>query len=72
MITFDLDQRLEQDITKRNEQLEDLMKRCGTLQHSVAETEPLATQLYDHLCVLQRSFAEAGAQLHNRLLLLQV
>lgn len=48
------------------------MKRCGTLQDSVAETEPLATQLYEHLCVLQRSFSEAGAQLHTRLLLLQV
>ncbi|XP_045033847.1 LOW QUALITY PROTEIN: titin-like [Daphnia magna] len=59
------------DIVKRNEQLADLMNRCGTLQHSVAETEPLATQLYEHLCVLQRSFSEAGAQLHTRLLLLQ-
>ncbi|KZS15916.1 Uncharacterized protein APZ42_018313 [Daphnia magna] len=69
---MDSSKRLEQDIVKRNEQLADLMKRCGTLQDSVAETEPLATQLYEHLCVLQRSFSEAGAQLHTRLLLLQV
>ena len=68
MITFDVDQRLEQDMAKRSEQLENLMKRCG----GVAEKEPLATQLYEHLCVLQRNFAEAGDQLHTRLLLLQV
>lgn len=48
------------------------MKRCGALQHSVGETEPLAAQLYEHLVALQGSFAEAGAQLHSRLLLLQV
>ena len=59
-------------MTQRHDQLRNLVERCGELQTSVAKTEPLASQLYEHLCALQRSFAEAGAQLHSRLHLLQV
>lgn len=67
-----MQQKLEQNLVERNGQLADLVKRCGALQHTVSETEPLATQLYEHLCVLERSFADAGALLHSRHVLLQV
>lgn len=65
-------QDLEKDLILRNNQLVSLVKRCGVLQSSLAETEPLASQLYEHLVILQRSFEDAGAQLHSRLLHLQV
>lgn len=65
-------QELEKDLTERNTQLTELVKRCSALQNVAEEMDPLAAQLYEHLCILQRNFADTEAQLHARLIHLQV
>ena len=55
----------------RSNQLAKLVNRCDELQAYPA-TAPLASELYTHLLMLQENFTETGAQLHSRLIFLQV
>lgn len=64
-------QDLEKDMVVRSSQLAKLVKRCDELQAFPA-TAPLASELYTNLLMLQENFMEASAQLHSRLIFLQV
>ena len=64
-------QDLENDMAVRSSQLDELVKRCHQLE-AFPSTAPLASELYTHLLMLQENFTEAGAQLHSRLIFLQV
>jgi len=68
---MDSSQDLEKDLVVRSSQLANLVKRCDELQ-AFPVTAPLAGELYTHLSTLQDNFTDAGAQLHSRLVFLQV
>jgi len=71
LIEMDSSKDLEKDMVVRSSQLAKLVKRCDELQAFPA-TAPLASELYTNLLMLQENFMEASAQLHSRLIFLQV